>query len=145
MKIALYKGTLSGWRGWISRLVRFADRGPYSHCEVVFSDGMCASASWLDGGVRFKKINFNPDHWDFIDIGSGWPSETLVRDWFEQRKGNRYDLPGSLGVVFRPFRQRQHRWFCSEAVAASLGISEAWRISPNMLAALFLMRKKEAI
>ncbi len=111
MKIALYKGTLPGWRGWISRLVRFADRGPYSHCEVVFSDGMCASASWLDGGVRFKKINFNPDHWDFIDIGSGWPSETLVRDWFEQRKGNRYDLPGSLGVVFRPFRQRQHRWF----------------------------------
>ena len=54
MKIALYKGTLPGWRGWISRLVRFADRGPYSHCEVVFSDGMCASASWLDGGAVQK-------------------------------------------------------------------------------------------
>lgn len=141
MKIALYKGTLPGWRGWISRLVRFADRGPYSHCEVVFSDGMCASASWLDGGVRFKKIKFNPDHWDFIDIGSGWLSETLVKDWFEQRKGSRYDLPGSLGVVCRPLRQRQNPWFCSEAVAASLGVSEAWRISPNMLAALFLIRK----
>ena len=141
MKIALYKGTLSGWRGWISRLVRFADRGPYSHCEVVFSDGMCASASWLDGGVRFKKINFNPDHWDFIAIGSQWPPETLVKDWFEQRKGSRYDLPGSLGLVCRPFRQRHNRWFCSEAGAASLGVSEAWRISPNMLAALFLIRK----
>ncbi|MBF0802890.1 MULTISPECIES: hypothetical protein [unclassified Neisseria] len=136
MKVAFYKGTLPGWRGWFSRLVRFADRGPYSHCEVVFSDGLCASASWYDGGVRFKRIDFNPEHWDFVEVCSGLKHETSVRDWFARRRRERYDLRGSLGVVFRPVKGSPRRWFCSEAVACALGFPEPHRISPNLLAAL---------
>lgn len=135
MKVAFYKGTLPGWRGWISRLVRFADRGAYSHCEVVFSDGLCASASWLDGGVRFKQINFKPGHWDFVDISADAAEEARVRKWFTERTGCHYDLPGSFGVVFRVFPQSAGRYFCSEAAAAALGLPEAWRIGPNLLAA----------
>ena len=135
MKVAFYKGTLPGWRGWMSRLVRFADRGAYSHCEVVFSDGLCASASWLDGGVRFKQINFKPGHWDFVDISADVEEEARVRKWFAEHTGCRYDLPGSFGVVFRVFPQSADRYFCSEAAAAALGLPEAWRIGPNLLAA----------
>src|SRR3546814_7608950 len=40
--------------GIYSRVTRLVDGGPYSHCELVFSDGLSASASFIDGGVRFK-------------------------------------------------------------------------------------------
>ena len=53
MRTAFYKGTRPGWQGIYSRAVRVIDRGPYSHCELVFSDGLSASASYIDGGVRF--------------------------------------------------------------------------------------------
>lgn len=136
MKIAFYKGTLRGRHGWFSRLARFADRGRYSHCEVVFSDGLCASASWYDGGVRFKRIAFESNRWDFVDLNVSPEQEALVRAWFESCEGRPYDLRGSLGVAFRPFGHRRGHWFCSEAVAAALGIPDAWRFSPNTLAAV---------
>lgn len=136
MKVAFYKGTMAGWRGMMSRLVRFGERGRYSHCEIVFSDGLSASASWRDGGVRLKKIKFNPDHWDFINLGDDWPSEAIVRDWFVREQGRRYDIRGSFGVAFRPLSSNSECWFCSEAVAAALGMHEPWRFGPNALAAL---------
>jgi hypothetical protein len=68
MKVALYKGKRGGFAGAFDASVRWWTRGPYSHVELVFSDGMSASASARDGGVRFKRIDFKPEHWDFIDL-----------------------------------------------------------------------------
>lgn len=136
MKIAFYKGTLRGRYGWFSRLARWADQGRYSHCEVVFSDGLCASASWYDGGVRFKKIAFNSINWDIVELNFTPEAEAKVRAWFQRHEGRPYDLRGSLGVVCRPFGQGRRGWFCSEAVAAAIGFKEPWRFSPNTLAAL---------
>ena len=133
MKIAFYKGRRPGWHGWLSRLITLADAGKYSHCELVFSDGLCASASLIDGGVRLKKIDFEPGHWDFLDLGS---PEHQARAWFEQHQGAGYDLPGSIGIAVRIMPQAEARWFCSEAVAAALGFAEPWRIGPNTLYAL---------
>lgn len=45
MKAAFYKATRPGLQGIYSRAVRWIDRGPYSHSEPVFSDGLSASAS----------------------------------------------------------------------------------------------------
>lgn len=134
MKIAFYKGTLPGWRGWVSRLIRFTERGRYSHCEVVFSDGLCASASWYDGGIRFKRIDFNPEHWDFVEVP--WADEAAAHAWFSEHLLCGYDLKGSLGILFRPVRHHGGRWFCSEAAAAALGVPQAWRFGPNALAAM---------
>ena len=69
MQVAFYKGTRSGIAGIYSRGVRFITKGKYSHCELIFSDGMSASASFMDGGVRFKRIEYDPAHWDIIDVG----------------------------------------------------------------------------
>ena len=57
MKAAFYKATRPGWQGIYSRAVRWIDRGPYSHAELVFSDGLSASASYIDGGVRLKRMS----------------------------------------------------------------------------------------
>jgi hypothetical protein len=52
VKIALYKGK----KTITDKLISWWDRGLYSHVELVFSDGLCASSSPRDGGVRMKPI-----------------------------------------------------------------------------------------
>lgn len=133
MRAAFYKGTRPGLQGIYSRVVRLIDRGPYSHCELVFSDGISASASWIDGGVRFKHIDYKPKHWDFVDLPANL--EDAARQWFTTHEGHGYDLLGNLRFVFWMVRESDKDWFCSEAIGAALGMPEAWRLGPNGLAA----------
>ena len=134
MKAAFYKGTRPGWQGIYSRGVRFIDRGPYSHCELVFSDGLSASASYIDGGVRFKQIAYDPAHWDFMALPD--ELEDYARDWFERNMGAPYDLMGNVRFVLPFLPDSQRGWFCSEAMGAALGWAEPWRFGPNGLSAL---------
>ena len=136
MRAAFYKATRPGLQGIYSRAVRWVDRGPYSHCELVFSDGQSASASWMDGGVRFKRIDYDPAHWDFIEIPAYL--ESAARAWFELHEGEPYDLQGNLRFAFFMVSESPDGRFCSEALAAALGLREAWRLGPNGLAALLL-------
>ena len=134
MRAAFYKATRPGLQGIYSRGVRFIERGPYSHCELVFSDGLSASASWMDGGVRFKRIDFDPAHWDFIDLPAHL--EPYARDWFERNDGAPYDLLGNVRFVLPWLPDSERGWFCSEAIAAALRLREPWRLGPNGLAAV---------
>lgn len=139
MKVALYKATRPGWQGLYSRAARFVDRGPYSHAELVFSDGMSASASFIDGGVRFKRINYDPAHWDVLDVAG---DEAVPMAWFAAHNGASYDLIGNLSFLCPLIPHSRRKWFCSEAIAAALGIPEPWRLGPNGLAALLRYRAK---
>lgn len=134
MKAAFYKGTRPGLQGIYSRAVRWIDRGPYSHAELVFSDGLSASASYIDGGVRLKRIDYNPAHWDLIDLPQSL--EPYARAWFESRLGAPYDLMGNVRFVLPWLADSERGWFCSEALAAALGWAEPWRFGPNGLSAL---------
>jgi hypothetical protein len=133
MKVALYKGKRGGSAGAFDAAVRWWTRGAYSHVELIFSDGMSASASARDGGVRFKDIEYHPDRWDIIEIEA---DEEYARAFFEQRVGLKYDYFGLFGFVWRPGIGKSRRWFCSEAVAAALKFEEPWRFCPNTLAAV---------
>lgn len=134
MRAAFYKGTRPGLQGIYSRAVRAIDRGPYSHVELVFSDGMSGSASYIDGGVRLKRIDYNPAHWDFVELPS--EQEQQARDWFERNMGAPYDLMGNVRFVLPFLPDSQRGWFCSEALGAALGWAEPWRFGPNGLSAL---------
>jgi hypothetical protein len=136
MQASFYKGTRPGLQGIYSRAVRWIDRGPYSHCELVFSDGLSGSASYIDGGVRFKAIDYSqhPEHWDFLDLPDA--AEPYARDWFESRIGAPYDLMGNVRFVLPWVHDSEKGWFCSEAMAAALRLKEPWRFGPNGLAAL---------
>lgn len=134
MQAAFYKATRPGLQGIYSRAVRWIDRGPYSHAELVFSDGLSASASWMDGGVRFKRIDYNPAHWDLIDLPQSL--EPYARAWFERNAGAPYDLMGNVRFVLPWLADSERGWFCSEALAAALGWAEPWRFGPNGLSAL---------
>ena len=134
MKVALYRATRPGVEGLYSRITRWLDRGPYSHVELVFSDGISASSSYIDGGVRFKAITYNSDHWDFIEVPSY--RENAARHWFREHCGQPYDLWGNVRFAIGFARDSKGAWFCSEAVMAALGFSEAYRYGPNGMAVL---------
>jgi hypothetical protein len=132
-RAAFYKGTRPGLSGIYNRLIRWWDNGNYSHCELIFSDGQAASASYLDGGVRFKQIDFDPARWDFVNLQANLEAE--ARQWFIKHEGSGYDLIGNLRFALDFLPDNKNKWFCSEALAAAIGIPEPWRLGPNGLAA----------
>jgi len=131
MQVAFYKGTKTGLAGIYNRGVRFVTKGKYSHCELIFSDGMSASSSFMDGGVRFKKIEYDPLNWDIVDVGE--QGEQNARRWFEDHEGESYDLIGNLHFIFGFVGDNRHKWSCAESVAEAMGIPDSWRINPNSL------------
>ena len=144
--LALYKGRRDGTGAqvWAARftdwLTRRLTRGQYSHCEIAVAlDGVqfeCYSSSIRDGGVRCKTMTLPAAKWDLIELpDSSGSLKTNLAAVFAQTQGQRYDLPGALGVVFKT-RQRSGRWFCSEWCGQVLGLSEPWRFSPNDLAVI---------
>ena len=101
MKVALYKGKRGGSAGAFDASVRWWTRGPYSHVELVFSDGMSASASPRDGGVRFKRIDFKPEHWDFIDLSVDEEHlRTLILKRLEQEDEQNRQIADNLAKAF---------------------------------------------
>ena len=132
-KAAFYRGTRPGIPGIYNRGVRFWMRGPYSHCELVFSTGQSASASFMDKGVRFKDIDYTSGDWDFIELPD--ELEPAAYAWFLQHEGDQYDLMGNFRFVVSAVSDDDQRWFCSEAIAAALGFADAFRFEPNVLAA----------
>jgi len=127
VKAAFYKGK----RRLFNRLVSWWDMGPYSHMEIVFDDQTAASSSFMDGGVRIKSIQFDDSRWDFIELPRELFAEDISRDWFKSHLGFRYDFFGLIRFAIDAIPDRKSKYFCSEACLESLGISEAWRFTPN--------------
>jgi hypothetical protein len=97
VRVAFHKGgNLIG-----DRLIKWWDAGIYSHCEVVFSDGLWASASFMDGmKVRGKRITPAEGHWDYLTLPASY--EQPARDFFEKTEGIAYDLFGQVRSSWRP-------------------------------------------
>lgn len=139
ISVAFYKANSS----LLDKAVAWWSNGPYSHCEVIISyvgEGLylCASSSPHDGGVRFKEIAINEEEWDVVGVEGNLG---LVQGWFVGHVGAKYDYLGLFGFVFRRGVQDQRRWFCSEAIAESLGYPSPWRYDPNTLFDLMAIRK----
>jgi hypothetical protein len=134
MKIAFYKSTKSGISGLYNRGVRIVTKGKYSHCEIIFSDGMSASASFSDGGVRFKQIDYDPNKWDIFALPEYL--EANARLWFLAHEGEKYDILGNVHFLIPVVGDDKNKWCCSESCAQALGIDGAWRFHPNLLACL---------
>lgn len=145
MKLAMYKGPpndvahkLSHW------FTCLWTRSIYSHCELVYhqSDVMngkslCASSSARDGGVRLKYIDLSSGHWDVFELpGLTEQQAEAARAWFYEKSDARagYDWFGLLWFVL-PVKafNNPRRWFCSEALAAALGLPKPHKYHPQKL------------
>lgn len=134
MQAAFYKGNRTGINWIYNKGVKFIDRGPYSHCEIIFSNGVSASSSFSDGGVRFKEILYDEKKWDFFSLPDKLEEQAF--DWFTAHKGLPYDIKGNVRFILPIINDNKVGYFCSEAFGYSLGWSEAWRFGPNGAAAL---------
>lgn len=81
------------------------------------------------GGVRFKRVVLDPDHWDIVKVDC---DPLAAAQWFKAHEGELYDWQLILGFVSWVVPQKSQRWTCSESAAAALGIAEeeAWRFDP---------------
>jgi len=139
MRVAFYKHHRTGMAGMFDALIRAVTGGPYSHCELIFPDGMAYSASIQDGGCRFKQIEFDPARWDIVAI----EVDCLKVEWFCIAEGTcGYDYPGAFRFLVPALPQSKKRWFCSEVCCAALQAGglfpgvKAWQVHPNRLHAL---------
>ena len=140
MKLASYKGTRRGFKGLLNRAIRWWTNSIYSHNELVFegynnSEGanLCASSSGSDGGVRFKFINLDPSKWDICTLDIPEYSQKQAMLWFSEHADQGYDYLGLFGFVGKRGIQDKKKWFCSEAIAASLGFKDPEQYTPGML------------
>ena len=128
---AFYKGR----GGFLSgAITRWWDSGPYSHCELVFSDGTWATSYSHKGVVLWRRDDFKPDDWDFIELPANL--EEPARSWFEIHKGKSYDYVGLVRFVLDFLDPSRDKWFCSRACADALSIEDGWRWGPNGLSAI---------
>ena len=129
--LVLYKG-----KGKIGNAItRWWTGSPYSHCELVM-DGVCYSASFMDGGVRAKEINLASGNWE-MPIPLPWADRRRVLWYFEQTKGRKYDWLGIFGAqLFNRRRQDPMRFFCSEWCGAAITLPSAEIYNPATLGKL---------
>lgn len=143
MYVAFYKGRTRAF----DRAVQWWESGPYSHCELVLADTgngahLCASSSMMDGGVRVKEIALAPERWDLLPVP--WANADKALDWLDLHDGCGYDYLGLAGFVWRPYHGEAARYWCSEAVAAMLGLDDPWRYGVNGLAGALLLTTQHA-
>lgn len=114
MKLAFYKAEHGNL---VDTIVSRVIKSKYSHVEFVFSDGVCASASPREKGVRFKQIDINNGKWDLYDIKPDLLIEKNVRYWFLTHLGDSYDTLGAIGSGFNLPLYSRHKKFCSLCLA----------------------------
>jgi hypothetical protein len=131
VKVAFYKGRD---RRMADKLICWWTGGEYSHCEVITRESngisLCFSSSFMDKGIREKWMVLSPELWDIQTIDY---APELVEQWFETRLGMKYSMLGVLAFIFKRGNYDNAKYFCSDAVAYSIGIEEGWRFDPSTL------------
>jgi len=99
----------------MSRLMVFAVKGQWVHCEIIFDekDNLRASA-WNKNGVEFRnwKPLINEHYFELYPL----PSEhwEAVYQFFQQYEGSEYDKVGILGMMYGIGFLNSEKKFCSE-------------------------------
>lgn len=98
----------------LDKLISAVSFSKYSHCELLFSDGLCASASIRDNSVRFKRINLNSGHWDIFDFKNITKTESEIRYVVELLKDEKYDYLGAVASALYLDFGNENKKYCSE-------------------------------
>lgn len=120
MKIAFYNGRSKGAKFVHKGILIISD--PYTHVELVFSDGISFSSEF-GCGPRFKKITYShPERWRIIDlpfITPGQEQRIRYRAEFAEamRKAgfSKYDAAGAIACAASG-NHNPWNFFCSELV-----------------------------
>ena len=122
MKVYAYKAFGHPKTTLLDNVIGVTSFSKYSHTELVFSDGVCFSASGRDHGARFKDINPHPDRWDIFDLDITEEEEEHIRFMAKLyvKKKIKYDYFGAVTSGLHLCLLNK-TYFCSEIVAVLLG------------------------
>ncbi len=82
------------------------------------------------GGVRFKRIQLNPAHWDVVRYHR---DPLAAAQHIKRLEGSLYDWQLILGFVSWLIPQKASRNTCSELCAEAGGTQDGWRVDPCTL------------
>jgi uncharacterized protein YycO len=145
VRIFLCKG-----RTFVSKLIEWQTRSPYSHCAVYY-------AGWVYEAREFKGVRtwHAPDRpeeleklmqskFDIFDVPTTPAQDAIILEFLRGQIGKRYDYLSVLRFLTREkaARESSTSWFCSELVFAAflqagialLARSQPWEVSPGLLA-----------
>lgn len=133
IQLAFYKGK----GDFFDKLIRWWTKSPYSHVALV-DNGICYEADANTGKViRWKWLTrYIPENWDLIEVDS-----KNAATFMATQVGKGYDYLGILGFILPWKPQVKSKWYCSELVAAALGMSKT-SISPGTL--FNILKEKQA-
>ena len=104
----------------LDKLIRWWTNSKYSHCEILFENGLMFSADgWDSKGVRYTS-QFNPENWEVVTITLDDYKVKYLKMWCDDRVGKGYDWTGVLRFVVPILPQLDEKWFCSELCGAAL-------------------------
>lgn len=134
MSVPLQIAFRFGDRRWFARLVCALRGGDSAHCEMSVlrdrDEHHCISASFLDGGVRFKSMPLPASKWRIYEM----PDDAVgAIEWLRKHDHDGYDWLGLLGFLARRIKGDRKRRFCSEAAAEVLGLPEPHRYDLALL------------
>lgn len=143
LHLAQYRGTLAENPAAMlfDRLICWRTKSRWSHSELVFDHApvgasLCWSSSILDKGVRPKMIDLHSGRWDVYPLHCSSAEIDRALEWFQAHVGKPYDYLGAAGFALPLPVHFGFAWYCSEAVAAALGIQDREWMSPQRLAEL---------
>lgn len=114
-----------------ARFIQWWTGSIYSHCELVV-DGLCYSSSAMDGGVRSKAIDLDPDKWDLAPLP--WADASHIVAYFHETDHYRYGWIGLIvSQLFNLNRETAGAQFCSHWCGAALGLPAPSSLSPRTL------------
>jgi uncharacterized protein YycO len=149
IKVMLFHG-----KGFVSSMIRWFTRSPYSHAALYFPKSASICEAWQGDTVRFKPWNYNWTGVELYELNRPLTPEesTAIMNFCLREKGCRYDYLSVLSFLTRSPRKSDTRWFCSELTYAAFqaaGINlladgvNAWEVSPGMLANSPLLKRVE--
>ena len=126
MKLASYKA-FNPDSTWLDKAIGIMSFGKYSHSELIFSSGHYSfSISPRDGGARVKNINFNPDHWDIVDLKLTDKEEIRILGECSKMAYYRYDYIGALFSISPFCIKKKNKGFCSQVITNLLSETNAY-------------------
>jgi uncharacterized protein YycO len=142
VEVRLYRG-----RGFISKLIQWQTRSPYSHASVAFGDreGKLWIIDAREGkGCRLRIPLAEDDRADRFRVRVTEQQQQVITSFLQSQVGKPYDYTMVARFLTRRqvTRRSSGKWFCSELVFAAFrhaGVPllervEPWAVSPGMLA-----------
>ncbi len=142
--LAIYKNTKKTILDYLifkwQTICGFKSYSKYTHCEIIIDDDWLSS-SFIDGGVRSKKIEPRLGNWDYIPIEVEAKDILDIKEFFNVQIGKKYDLKNIfLAQILNLDKDCYNKWICSEISAEMINISncaylyyEPHRYSPARL------------